>query len=423
MKGFKSDIEFAEKLDLSDPLYEFREKFLIADPDLIYVDGNSLGRMPKAAAQIAARQVEEQWGKRLIRGWGEEWIFSPERVGAKIAKIIGASPDEVIIADSTSVNLFKLVVAALRFLSDRKSIVTDDLNFPSDLYILRGAVDLIGDQHLIKIIESIDGVHGPEEALIESLTADTALLTLSQVVFKSGYLYDIQKMTKAAHNAGALTLWDLSHSVGAVPINLNQAGVDLAVGCTYKYLNGGPGAPAFIFIRKDLQKQLFNPLSGWMGSERMFDFSLEYRPDPGIRRFLTGTPSVISLSLIEPGADLIIEAGIERIRKKSELQLAYLEELITSQLKPLGVQIKTPTQAEFRGSHISISHTEGLRINKALIEQMNVIPDFRSPDNIRLGVAPLYTRFVDLFEVVWRIKEVIESKKYEQYSNELPTVT
>jgi kynureninase len=329
----------------------------------------------------------------------------------------------VIVADSTSVNLFKLVVSVLKLQADRKTILTDDLNFPSDLYILQGAVDLLGGTHEIQMFKSEDDILGPVDEIQGALSADTALLTLSHAVFKSGYLYDLEVLTKFAHQKGAVVLWDLSHSVGVVPIDLSEAEVDLAVGCTYKYLNGGPGAPAFLYVRRSLQDKLENPISGWMGSDEMFAFNLNYTPDSSLRKFLTGTPPIISLSLIEPGVDILLEAGIEAVREKSVKQIAYLIELFDSNLSDLGFRLKSPGQPERRGSHISISHPEGWRINKALIDKMKVIPDFRYPDNIRLGISPLYTRYQDIYHVVMRIQEVVEEGIYRGYSPEMPTVT
>lgn len=284
------DAAYAEELDARDPLASMRERFVFADPDLIYVDGNSLGRLPKASMELAQDLVVRQWGERLIRRWNDSWFEMPERIGAKIARLIGAQPDEVITADSTSINLFKLVIAALRAKPGRSQILTDTMNFPSDLYIFQGIIDLLGQQHQLEVVASRDGIHGPAEALQAALNERTALLTLSHTVFKSGYMYDMAEMTTAAHRAGALVLWDLSHSVGSVVIDLNAAGADLAVGCTYKYVNGGPGSPAFLYIRRDLQEKLGNPLQGWIGDRAPFKFELDYQPALGLRSFLTGTP-------------------------------------------------------------------------------------------------------------------------------------
>ena len=418
-----TDAAYAAHLDARDPLAPFRDRFVIAYPDLVYLDGNSLGRLPAATLALADDLARRQWGDHLIRGWNDGWFDAPERIGAKIARLLGARPDEVIVADSTSVNLFKLVVAALRARDGRPRVLTDDLNFPSDIYVLRGALDLLDKGHRLDIVPSPDGVHGPEAALRAALDERTALLTLSHTAFKSGYVYDLAGLTAAAHAAGVLTLWDLSHSVGAIPVDVGAAGVDLAIGCTYKYLNGGPGAPAFLYIRRDLQDTLRNPIAGWMGQKSLFDFGLDYEPAAGLRRFLTGTPPIVSLALIEPGVDLLLEAGLEGLRAKSEAQSAYLIGLWEALLEPLGFTLNSPRAARRRGSHVSLGHAEGLRIDLALIDKMKVLPDFRAPDTIRLGIAPLYTTYRDIHAAVLALRTIVAERLYEQYSSEAPVVT
>ncbi len=417
------DAEYASQLDKQDPLAHFRERFVIADPDLIYLDGNSLGRLTKETITRAEDLLYRQWGTRLIRSWNEGWFEAPERVGAKIARLIGAQSDEVIVADSTSVNLFKLVVAALRAQSGRTRILTDDLNFPSDLYILQGAIDLLDKQHHLEIMPSVDGIHGPAIELQAALDDQVALVILSHTVFKSGYVYDMSAITASAHAVGALVLWDLSHSVGSVPVDLNAAQADMAIGCTYKYLNGGPGSPAFLSIRRDLQTSLSNPINGWMGQKNLFNFDLVYQPAVGLRSFLTGTAPIISLSLIESGVDLVLEAGLDNLRAKSELQSEYLIALWSTLLQPLGFTLNSPDDVRLRGSHVSLGHTEGLRIDLTLLNDMNVLPDFRAPDNIRLGIAPLYTTFRDIHTAVTRLRRIVVEKLYEKYSTEAPIVT
>ena len=417
------DRSYADQLDAADDLAGMQQAFVNLEPDMIYLDGNSLGRLPRAAVDLADDLVRRQWGERLIRGWNEGWFDLPERIGAKIARLIGAAPDEVIVADSTSVNLFKLVVAALRAQRGRMRIISDDLNFPSDLYILQGVVDLLGSGHEIALAYSADGIHGPVETILSLLDHNTALLTLSHVTFKSGFLYDMKALTAAAHAVGALTIWDLSHSVGAVPIDLNGSGVDLAVGCCYKYLNGGPGAPAFLYIRRDLQERLINPISGWMGQRDLFNFDLDYAPPAGLRRFLTGTPPIMSLALIEPGVDLILAAGIERLRAKSIAQTEYLIELWQQRLAPLGYTLNSPRDPARRGSHVSLGHPAGLGIDLALINELNVLPDFRAPDNIRLGITPLYTSFRDIYIAVERLAQAVIEQRYLKYQSNRPTVT
>jgi kynureninase len=414
---------YARELDASDPLAHLRDRYKITDPDLIYLDGNSLGRMPVAAADLARDLLEWQWSDCLIRSWNEGWIHLPERLGAKIARLLGARPDEVIVADSTSVNLFKLIVAGLRLRAGRARILTDDLNFPSDLYIAEGAIDLLGGRHRLELIPSSDGVHGPLDGILAALDDDVALVMLSHTAFKSGYTYDLAKVTRAAHAAGALMLWDLSHSAGALHVDLEAAGADLAVGCSYKYLCGGPGAPAFLYVRRDLQEALSNPISGWMGRRNLFDFGVHYHPEAGLRRFLTGTPPVVSTALIEPGVDILLEAGMDALRVKSWAQTGYLIDLWEEMLKPLGYTLNSPRDPAFRGSHVSIGHPEGLLIDLALIRDLSVLPDFRYPDNIRIGVAPAYTSFMDIHTAVLRMRRAVEEGMYTKYAAESPTVT
>lgn len=405
----------ARELDAADPLTAFRERFVVDDPDLIYLDGNSLGRLPRATMGRLEQVVREEWGDRLVRGWGEGWFDGAGRIGGKIARLLGAAEDEVILADSTSVNLFKLALAALAARPGRRTILTDDLNFPSDLYILQGVARLAGREYQVQVIPSADGIHGPAEAISAVVDHDTALVSLSHTAFKSSYTYDMAAISAAAHQAGALTLWDLSHSAGSVPVELNGVAADLAVGCTYKYLNGGPGSPAFLYVRRDLQAGLDNPISGWIGRKDPFDFALDYAPAGGIHRFLTGTPPILSLSAVEPGIDLLLEAGMDRVRERSVRLSEYLLALCDEFLVPLGFRINSPRDPGWRGSHISLGHDEGLRIDLALIRDMKVLPDFRRPDNIRLGIAPLYNSFADLHAAVERVRIVVGDRLYERH--------
>jgi kynureninase len=416
-------IQYAQEQDKQDPLAAYREQFVIPEPDLIYMDGNSLGRLPTNSVHLAEDVVKRQWGERLIRGYGDGWWTRPKEIGAKIAQLIGAQPDEVIVSDSTSTNLFKLAVAALRMQGTRRLIHTDDLNFPSDIYILQGIIDLLGNRHQLDIVPSPDGIFGPADAFQTRLDNNSALLTISLTVFKSGYTYDMESITAAAHEAGALVIWDLSHSVGSVPIDLNGANADMAIGCTYKYLNGGPGSPAFLYVRRDLQEQLGNPITGWWGQKRPFDFGLDYNPESGLQRFQVGSIPMLSLSLIEPAVDMFIEIGMEAVRAKSIQQTEYLIALWESILAPSGYTLNSPREAAWRGSHISLGHQEGWRINQCMIQEMNIIPDFREPDNIRLGIAPLYTRYEDIYETVVRMKRIVSDQLYEKYSIVRSTIT
>ncbi|GAB4453660.1 MAG: kynureninase [Anaerolineales bacterium] len=437
MTTFSPSLDFALELDFKDPLASYRDQFVITDPDLIYLDGNSLGRLPKAAAERAKQLVDEEWGGGLIRGWNKGWWEAPSRVGDKIGKLIGAAPGQVIVSDTVSVNLFKLAAAALTLQPHRKRIITDTLNFPSDLYILQGIVNLLdgkspsptlgegrGGGYKIIRIPSLDNDITPDLAALESaINEETALVALSHVLFKSGYLYDMRRITDLAHAKGALVLWDLSHSAGSVPVHLDDCNADLAIGCTYKYLNGGPGAPAFLYVNKNLQEKLTSPIWGWWGQKNPFDFDLDYTPAPGVQRFLAGTQPIISLLTMEAALEPTLQAGMDAIRAKSILMTDYASFLTETWLAPFGFSLGSPPDPAQRGSHISIRHADGYRINRALIEEMNVIPDFRTPDNLRLGFAPLYTSFAEVWQGFDRIKRVMEEKRYEKYPKQKLTVT
>lgn len=423
MPPYESDKSFADELDTGDELVAFRARFIAADPDLVYADGNSLGRLPAATARRMQTTVGTEWGEHLIRGWNTGWYEAPVRVGDKIGRLIGAAPGQTIVSDSTSINLFKLTVAALSLRPGRTRIVSDTLNFPSDLYIMQGCIRLLGGKHHLYLVPSDDGISVDPAALFEAIDHTTALVSLSHVAFKSAFLHDAEEVTRRAHEAGALMLWDLSHSVGAVPSEMDRWNVDLAVGCTYKYLNGGPGAPAFLYVRRDLQDQAVSPVWGWFGQQSPFAFDLEYRPADGISRFLVGTPPILSLSAMESAIDIVLEAGMDKIRRKSMALTSYLVYLFDIVLEPLGFELGSPRDPDRRGSHISIRHHEGYRINRALIEEMNVLPDFREPDHIRLGLSPLYTSFSEVWELVDRIRRVVEERRYLDYPHDRLPVT
>jgi kynureninase len=424
MTPFSPSPDFAKQLDHQDPLASYREQFVINDPDLIYLDGNSLGMMPKAAQAKARQIVDEQWGTDLIRGWNKGWWEAPSRVGDKIGQIIGAAPGQTLVNDTVSINLFKLATSALTLQPTRTRIITDNFNFPSDLYILQGIRQTLGDRHEIIRIGASDSDITPNIAALESaITEDTALVTLSHVVFKSGYMYDMQHITELAHSKGALVLWDLSHSVGSVPVELDACNADLAIGCTYKYLNGGPGAQAFLYVNKNVQEKLSSPIWGWWGQKNPFDFDLEYTPAPGAQRYLVGTQPMISLLTMEAALEPMLAAGMDALRAKSILMTDYASYLTDELLAPSGFVLGSPRDPARRGSHISIRHEEGYRINRALIDEMNVIPDFREPDNIRLGFAPLYISFTNIWNGFDRIRKVVEEKRYEKYPQQKLAVT
>jgi len=422
-----SSISHARSLDQQDPLKDYRKRFVIKDPNLIYLDGNSLGRLPVETGGILEKVISEQWGERLIRSWNEGWYQQSMRLGKKIAQIIGAHPEEVIVSDSTSVNLYKLAYGALKMLEGRNEIISDDMNFPSDLYVLQGLVRQFGNRYTLRLLKSTDGVSSDMTELLRMINRQTALITLSHVTFKSSYLYDMEKVTELAHMHGALMLWDLSHSVGAVPVSLKQANVDMAIGCTYKYLNGGPGSPAFLYVRKELQEKLDNPIQGWFGEKNPFEFKLNYRSAEGIRKYLTGTPPVLSVYGLEPALDMVLEAGIAAIRQKSMAQSEYLIALATEWLFKEGFRLGSPEFVEKRGSHVSLKHAEAYRICRALIDPRVgdhvVIPDFREPNNIRLGITPLYSSYEEIFRAVDQLRLIIEKKIYERYPRTRAAVT
>ena len=408
-----TDRLYAEKLDAADELAGFIDRFVVDDPDLIYLDGNSLGRLPYATRDRLARTVDEEWGRDLIRSW-DHWIDLPIRVGDLLASgLLGAHPGEVVVADSTTVNLYKLAAAALDARPDRRVIVTDDDNFPTDRYVVQGLAAARGLS--VRMVRS-DPVHGPgHDDLDAAIDEETALVTLSHVAYRSGALADMAAVTQLAHDRGALVLWDLCHSAGSVPVELSAAAADLAVGCTYKYINAGPGAPAFLYVRGDLQEPLRQPIWGWFGQRDMFAMGPAYDPEPDIRRFTTGTPSVLGVYAVEQGARLIAEAGMHRVRAKGIALTSYLIDLADTWLAPLGFAVATPRDPARRGAHVSLRHEQAWPICQAYIERGRAIPDFREPDRLRLGLAPLTTRFVDVWEGVSRLRTLVADREHEHY--------
>ncbi|HKE50130.1 MAG TPA: kynureninase [Actinomycetes bacterium] len=397
------------------------ERFVVDDPELIYLDGNSLGRLPRATLTRLAAVTEREWGSGLIRSW-DTWVDLPARCGDLIARsLVGAEPGEVVVSDSTSVNLYKLAVAALDAQPGRDVIVTDDDNFPTDRYIVEG---LAAQRGLELRMVAGDPVHGPNpDRLAAAIDERTALVTLSHVGYRSAAIADLAAITALAHRHGALVLWDLCHSAGSVPVELAAAGADLAVGCTYKYLNAGPGAPAFLYVRRDLQASLRQPIWGWFGQRDQFAMGPGYNPEPDIRRFTVGTPAVLGVAAVEEGVKLLAEAGIDRLREKGQRMTGYLVDLADQWLAPLGFDLASPRDPDRRGSHISLRHDDAWRICRAYIETANVIPDFRAPDRLRLGPAPLTTRYVQVWEALDRLRRLVESGAHLDYGSEWSRVT
>ncbi|NDV62976.1 kynureninase [Puniceicoccales bacterium CK1056] len=419
--------ERARALDASDPLGVYRSSFSGLSADLIYLDGNSLGPLPAQTKKVMERAVGTEWGEDKIKSWNKGWFDLPLRLGDLLGPLIGAGTGQVVFADSVTVNLFKLASAALARQEGRLKILTDDLNFPSDYYAIEGLINGLKQGHKLVRVASPDGMSLPSEELAAAIDSDTALVTISHVVFKSGYLYDLEAIVEAAHKAGALVLADLSHSAGSVPIELDRWGVDMAIGCSYKYLNGGPGAPAYLYVRESLQEELLPLLSGWFGAQEPFSFSPHYLAASGIQRFLVGTPPILSMRAVEPGIQLLLDAGMQSVREKSIQQTEFLIELYDQILVPLGFALGSPRDPARRGSHVSLRHPEAFRINKAMISPIEgrpvVIPDFRTPDNLRLGVAPLYQTFEELARAVERIREIVVDQEFTRFEEGLDVVT
>lgn len=388
----------AQAMDRADRLAPFRDRFVFADADTIYLCGNSLGRQPRAAAERMATAVQE-WATRLVDGW-DDWLDLPSRVGDALAgPLLGAGPGQVVVSDSTSVNLYKLAVAARSSLPGRPILVTDAGNFPTDRYILDG----LGGRRLI----TADPIMGPSlDDVVAALDDRVALVCLSHIDYRSAALADMVAITAAVHAAGALMLWDLSHSVACYPVELDAAGVDLAVGCTYKYLGAGPGAPAFLYVRTELQGRLRQPIWGWFGQRDQFAMAAEYEPYPDVRQFLVGTPPVIGLAGVQGGVEVVAEAGVAAIRAKAGALGQLAVDLHHRWLAPNGFVLGSPEDGAKRGSHVALRHADAPRLHRELGRRGRVVTDFRFPDSIRMGLAPLTTRFVDVWDAFDRLREL-----------------
>jgi kynureninase len=411
---------YAEQLDLADPLARFRDRFMWADDGPIYLDGNSLGALPLATKARIAEVVGSEWGLGLVRSWGT-WVGLPREVGDLVGEhLAGAAPGQVLVSDSTTVNLFKLVHAALDAQPGRTVLITDDDNFPTDRYVLQGIAAQRACELRMIHTDLDDGLSGA--TLRAALGPDVALVSLSHVAYRSGALADMARITELVHEAGALILWDLCHSIGAVPVRLDESGADLAIGCTYKYVNAGPGAPAVLYVRKELQERLRQPIWGWFGQNDQFAMGPTYDPVPGIERYGTGTPQIIGTVAVEEGTKLLAEAGIERLREKAIALTSYLIHLADDWLTPHGFGLASPRADARRGNHVTLHHREAWRINKALIEA-GVIGDYRTPDRLRLGLPPITTRFTDVWDALDRLRQIAAGKSYEDLSAELSRVT
>ncbi|MEM7780280.1 MAG: kynureninase [Pseudomonadota bacterium] len=391
----------ARELDAADPLAAYRDSFHVPE-GVIYLDGNSLGCLPKATPQAMSHAIEREWGEGLIRSWNEAgWFEMGARVGAKIAPLIGAQPQEVIACDSTSVNLFKLIAAGLQMRPGRRVILSEPGNFPTDLYMIEG----LERQGLAQ--RRLAG----RDQIAAALDDDVAVLMLTHAHYKSGELFDMVALTKGAHEAGAIVLWDLSHSAGAMPVNLAQANADFAVGCGYKYLCGGPGAPAFAYVAERHHLGFEQPLTGWFGHAKPFEFSDDYEGAPGIERLQCGTSPVLALTALEVGVDLIAEIGVERLYAKSQALSEFLFECFKEH--GISLDLVSPLKSDNRGSQLSFRHPHAYAICQALIAR-GVIGDFRDPDILRLGFAPAYLRFADMAEAARHLAEVLEVEEWRK---------
>jgi kynureninase len=401
------DRNSAVQMDREDPLAPLRQEFSLPD-DVIYLDGNSLGAMPKASMLRAQQVINQEWGTDLIKSWNKAgWFDLPSRLGNLLAPLIGAKPDEVVVTDSTSINLFKAIAGALQMQAqypERKIIVTERSNFPTDIYMAEGLTRWLDKGYRLHLVDT------PEE-LSNTINSETALVMLTHVNYRTGYLHDMAAITAHAHSQGALILWDLAHSAGAVPVDLHQAKADFAVGCTYKYLNGGPGAPAFIWVPQHHQAAFNHPLTGWWGHASPFAMQPSFDATAGIRRALCGTQPIVSLAMVESGLQVFAQTNMGAIRKKSLALTDLFIALVESRCQAHPLQLVTPRQHAQRGSQASFTHPHAYAVMQALIER-GIIGDYREPAIMRFGFTPLYTQFVDVWDAVEGLRDILDNQAY-----------
>jgi len=401
----------AAEMDAADPLGGYREQFLLDDPGLIYLNGNSLGPLSRPVLRRMETMLRQEWGAGLARSW-DHWVDLPGRAGDLVGQLTGAAPGQVLVADNTTVNLYKLACAALDARPGRRVIVTDQDNFPSDRYVVEGIAAQRGVELRMLATDINEGLD--PDVVRAAVDEDTALVSLSHVAYRSGALADMAAITRLVHQAGALMLWDLCHSVGAVPVELDDCDVDLAVGCTYKYLNAGPGAPAFGYVSARLREVLRQPIWGWFSQRDQFAMGPRYHPAPGMTKFMTGTPPILATAAVEEGARLLLTAGMPAMRAKSVALTGYLIELADAWLVPLGCTIATPREPGRRGGHVSFCHPEA----ELIVEQLaaaGVITDYRTPERFRFGLPALTTRFTDVWDAAVTVRDLIASKGYEAH--------
>lgn len=399
----KLNRQYFEALDNNDELAPMREKFCLEE-GLVYLDGNSLGVLPRATADHISQVVTQQWGNGLIRSWNtHQWMEKPTKLGDKVAQLIGSKKAQVLVCDTTSVNIFKLAAAAVKMRPGRSKLITEIGNFATDLYLLQGLAKLLGNK--------VEVIALPREQVLSAIDEDTALVLLTHVHFKTGAMWDMASVTQMTQKKGSLMMWDLSHSVGAMPINLDEINVDLAVGCTYKYLNGGPGSPAFLYVAAQHQDLFEQPLTGWLGHAKPFDFEDDYQGAAGIQQAMCGTPPVLANAALEVALNLMLSVDMHLVRVKSQLMGNLFIKLIQQRCPQF--EVESPTYDEQRGSHVSLAHTQGYAIMQALIAR-NIIGDFRAPKTLRFGFTPLYLRYVDLWDTVEALEDIMLQESWNQ---------
>ena len=417
--------QIAIEKDNNDDLKSFKSRFVNNDNE-IYLDGNSLGKLPVVTENDLITAVKNEWGQNLISSWNDNWLKMSEKINFKMSKLINSDNDEVLVGESTSVNLYKILYCLLYSNQYKKNLVTDCLNFPSDNYIIEGLKDHT-EKKEITILNYNNNLSCNIDILKKSIQENPGIYCLSLVTYKSSFLYPIKELNEFAENNKSIVVWDCSHAIGVVNIDVKDSKTKAAIGCTYKFLNSGPGSPSFLYVSKDILNHLQNPIKGWFGHSKPFDFENKYKPADNINKFNAGTPSVLSLIPVNTGLDLVLEAGIMNIRNKSIELGEYLIKIINIELNKFDVKITSPIESKSRGSHITIQHKEAWKICKLLIEGGNnrkrIIPDFRPENNIRLGFSPLYVSFIDLYETVIAIKDILENKEYLKIDDSKPEVT
>ncbi len=406
--------EFGIEKDKNDILKSFKSRF-VNNPNEIYLDGNSLGKLPKTSYSEISELVKNQWGSKLISSWNDHWLKLSEDINLKMSNLINSKPEEVLVGESTSVNLYKIIYALLVSNLFKKNLVSDCLNFPSDIYVLDGLKHLT-DENKLTILDYPDEINCNYEILKKSIKNNPGIYCLSLVSYKSSFLYSMKELNEIADKNQSIIVWDCSHAIGVTEIDVKKSKIKIAIGCTYKFLNGGPGSPSFLFVSEKIIDKIINPVQGWFGHQNPFNFDHKYIPSKNITKFNAGTPSILSLFPVKHGLDITLEAGITNIRNKSIELGEYLIKLIKKELIDFKVEIASPENSDSRGSHVTIQHDEAWRICKILIKgdknRKKIIPDFRPKNNIRLGFSPLYTSFTDLYETIMIIKSILINKEF-----------